>query len=73
MEEIQLTAFKEEQIEGFKQAFICFKKGVIELLGVLSKVFKRFNIDENYLRNIHMAKYSKKKRIRKKYLKKLIK
>lgn len=73
MEESKLLAFTDEQIEVFKQAFNCLKKIFTELSEVLSKVFNRFNIDENYLHNIHMVKYSKKKRIRKKYAKKLVK
>lgn len=73
MEKLQLPIFSKEQVETLQQAFECFKKAVIKSLEVLSKAFKEFNIDENFIYNFHMAKYSKKKRIRKKYLKKLMK
>lgn len=73
MEEFKMPRLERNQVEAFQRAFECFRQGFIELSKKLNQVFQRLNIDENYLHNVHMAKYSKKKRTRKKYLKKLIK
>lgn len=52
-------------MRSFEYAFREFKNAFSKAVGICSKV----NIDENYLHNVHMAKYSKKKRVRKKYTK----
>lgn len=56
-------------IRSFENVFRVFTDVFSRFIGICSKV----NVNENYLHNVHVAKYSKKKRVRKKYTKKLIK
>lgn len=59
-----------EMYDFMKDLFI---KLFDKLKEICSKVMNKINLSELTKKNIHMARYSKKKRIRKKYAKKIIK
>lgn len=60
-------------IRNLNDLFTVFKEHCEKAYDTLISIVGHFEIDEDFSHNWHMANYSKKKRTRKKYLKKLIK